>query len=205
MWLLATRQRFFQTKAGPQISKSSFPAGLWRFCTPIQLALAWHEGERFVLSLRAVSQNCAPNGQTGQEGDNAMTANTTVRELLLAPLAAEWIIDGLADQVLHAIAASDDHELVLDADALSDRQARRLLRPLLACLAKRSAAPTGMPINLFRGSLTLATQGPAGPLYFAGEFDNRAGSERLVLRSIDSHAETSGAPRQSSAQKSELA
>ena len=72
-----------------------------------------------------------------------MTAETLISDLLAAPLRPDWTIDWLAEEVLCAIATrGQDHtpEFVLDATATADRQTRRLLRPLLACLATKSAA-----------------------------------------------------------------
>jgi hypothetical protein len=74
-----------------------------------------------------------------------VTANNPIAELLAAPVDPGWTVEALAERVLGAIAAllSDDaqeQEVVLDADATTDRQSRRLLRALLACLAAKSAA-----------------------------------------------------------------
>jgi hypothetical protein len=105
-----------------------------------------------------------------------------IEELLSAPLEAGWTLEGLAARVLDAVATSDDAEWVLDAQSLTNRQARRLIRPLLACLATQSAVEAGTPVNLFTGHLNFKRHGPSGPVWFTGEFDNRPGSERIALR-----------------------
>ncbi len=67
------------------------------------------------------------------ETDNPIvTANTPLTDLLGAPLGPDWTVEGLAEQVLGFIAAQgseEAQEFVLDADATTDRQSRRLLRP----------------------------------------------------------------------------
>ena len=76
-----------------------------------------------------------------------MTADNLIANLLAAPLSADWTIEGLAEQLLSAIGtqpSNESQEFVLDADAPQDSQSRRLLRPLLACLASKSAAETGI-------------------------------------------------------------
>jgi len=116
----------------------------------------------------------------------------SITELLAAPLSPDWTIEGLAEHLLRAIAArqpqtvDEVHELVLDADGGTDRQSRRLLRPLLACLATKSAAETGTPVNLFTGRLCFKRPGPTGAVWITGEFDNRPGSVRVAFRRTDS-------------------
>ena len=92
-------------------------------------------------------------------------------------------------------------EFVIHADATTDRQSRRLLRPLLACLATKSAAEAGSPPNLYGGHLSFKRPGPKGPVWILGEFENRPGSVRVTLRRStsppedpDAKAEAPGAP-----------
>ena len=85
-----------------------------------------------------------------------MTADNPITDLLSAPLSPDWTVDRLAEQVLCAIAArgsEEAQEFVLDAEATTDRQSRRILRPLLACLATKSAAEAGTSPNLYEGRL----------------------------------------------------
>jgi hypothetical protein len=122
----------------------------------------------------------------------------SITELLAAPLTPAWTIEGLAEQLLRAIAArqpqtvGEVQELELDADATTDRQSRRLLRPLLACLATKSAAEAGIPANLFTGRLCFQRPGPTGTVWITAEFDNRPGSVRVAFRRTDCPPQSSG-------------
>jgi hypothetical protein len=121
-----------------------------------------------------------------------VTANNPSIDLLGAPLGPDWTVEGLVEQVLGAIAAqrSDEgQEFVLDADAITDRQARRLLRPLLACLATKSAAEAGTPANLYGGYFSFKRLGPRGPVWILGQFENRPGSVRVTLQRSSSPPE----------------
>jgi hypothetical protein len=126
-----------------------------------------------------------------------VTAKKFITEILAAPLRPDWTVEALAEQLFGALAISQPEAvngvpaLVLDADAITDRQARRLLRPLLACLATKSAAEAGRPVNLFTGPLCFKRPGPAGLVWITGEFDNRPGSVRIALQRSDSPPETS--------------
>ncbi|MBI1913395.1 MAG: hypothetical protein HYS12_01350 [Planctomycetes bacterium] len=91
--------------------------------------------------------------------------------------------------MLGAIAAQrseEAQEFVLDADATTDRQSRRLLRPLIACLATKSAAEAGTPPNLYGGHFSFKRPGPKGPVWILGQFENRQGSVRVTLRRYSS-------------------
>lgn len=107
-----------------------------------------------------------------------MTAENPISELLSAPLGPDWTIDWLAEQVLAAIAAcgpklaADVDELVLDSNTITDRQSRRLLRPLLACLANKGAVEAGTPANLYEGCFVFERPGEQGPVWIFGEFKN---------------------------------
>jgi signal transduction histidine kinase len=114
-----------------------------------------------------------------------VTTDNPITALLSAPLHPDWTVEGLAEQVLDAIAvqpALEGQEFVLDAEAATDRQAQRLLRPLLACLAAKSAAETASVPNLYGGRLSFQRPGPDGSVWIFGHFDNRPGMVRAVLR-----------------------
>ena len=127
--------------------------------------------------------------QPPETGNPLVTANNPITDLLGAPLGPDWTVEGLAEQVLGAIAAQcseEGQEFVLDADATTDRQSRRLLRPLLACLATKSAAEAGTPANLYGGHFSFKRPGPKGPVWILGQFENRPGSVRVTLRRYSS-------------------
>lgn len=114
-----------------------------------------------------------------------MNANTPITELLSAPLAPDWTVEGFTEDVLSAIAAQqseEGQEFVFDADSVADRQARRLLRPLIACLATKAAAEAGTPANLYGGELSFERPGPDGLVRIIGQFENRPGNATLTLR-----------------------
>ena len=72
----------------------------------------------------------APSHQTGNP---IVTANNPLTDLLGAPLDPDWTVEGLAEQVLGAIAgqrSEEGQEFVLDLDATTDRQSRRLLESI---------------------------------------------------------------------------
>jgi hypothetical protein len=109
----------------------------------------------------------------------------SISDLLAAPLGQYWTVDQLAEEVLCAIATrgSDEvQEVVLDAEATQDRQSRRLLRPLLACLAAKSAAEAGTPPNLYGGRLSFQRPGHEGPVWILGQFENTPGTARISFR-----------------------
>src|SRR5437899_1504960 len=100
--------------------------------------------------------------QSHETGNPIVTANNPLTALLGAPLGPHWTVEGLAEQVLGAIAAQrseEGQEFILDANATPDHQSRRLLRPLLACLATRSAAEAGTPANLYGGHISFKRPG----------------------------------------------
>src|SRR5207302_10359176 len=106
-------------------------------------------------------------------------------ELLAAPLGRDWTIEGLAEQLLGTIASQPKEEannLRLDAAAATGRQSQRVLRPLLACLATKSAAEAGTPPNLYGGQLSFKRIGPDGPVWIFGEFENKPGSVRIAFQ-----------------------
>src|SRR5438309_12029237 len=110
----------------------------------------------------------APSHETGNP---IVTAKNPLTDLLATPLGPDWTVEGLAEQVLGAIAAQhseEAQEFVLDAASTTDRQSRRLLRPLLACLASKSAAEAGTPANLYGGHFSFKRPGLRGPVWVIG-------------------------------------
>jgi hypothetical protein len=114
-----------------------------------------------------------------------VTAENPLTDLLAAPLSPDWTIEALAEQLLCTIASQPKEEaknLRLDAAAATDRQSQRVLRPLLACLATKSAAEAGTPANLYGGLLRFKRNGPDGPVWILGEFENKPGSVRVAFQ-----------------------
>ncbi len=114
-----------------------------------------------------------------------MTAENPIAELLAAPLGPDWTIEQLAEQLLDSVVAQPDEEVdgfILDVETIKDRQSQRILRPLLAHLATKSAGESGTTLNLYGGQLSFKRLGPAGPVWIVGQFDNQAGAVRLFLR-----------------------
>jgi hypothetical protein len=123
--------------------------------------------------------------QPHEAGNPTVTADNPITDLLAAPLPPDWTVELLAEQVLAAIATDGPaaaQGFELDANATTERQSRRLLRPLLACLAFKSAAESGTPANLYSGSLSFKRPGPQGAVWIVGRFENRPGTVRIVLR-----------------------
>jgi hypothetical protein len=127
-----------------------------------------------------------------------MTANNLLADILEAPLGPDWTVEALAEQILGTITTRRSQaaeEFVLEADATTQRQSRRLLRPLLACLATMSAAEAGTPADLYGGRLSFERPGSTGPVWILGQFENRPGCVRLTLRRSDSPPEWAGSSR----------
>lgn len=127
-----------------------------------------------------------------------MTDNNLIAEILDAPLGPDWTVEALAERILGTIAARRSdvaEEYVLDAEALTDRQSHRLLRPFLACLAMRSADEAGTPVDLYGGRLSFKRPGSNGPVWILGQFENRPGCVRLTLRCSESPPEWAGSSR----------
>lgn len=130
-----------------------------------------------------------------EKGNSIVTANNLIADLLDAPLGSDWTVEGLAEQLLGTIAARRSEgaeEFGFDADALMDRQTRRLLRPLLAYLATKSAAEAGTPAELYGGRFSFKKSGSNGPVWIVGHFENRPGCVRVTLGRSDSPPEWSG-------------
>ncbi len=119
-----------------------------------------------------------------------MTADNPIAALLAAPVGPDWNVEGLAERVLSAIAthpSEDGHEFVLNANTTTDRQTRRVLRPLLACLAVKSAAEAGASPNLYGGELSFKrADGGGRPMWVLGTFENRPGAVHVALRRVES-------------------
>jgi hypothetical protein len=123
--------------------------------------------------------------QSHEAGNPTVTAENPLTDLLSAPLSPDWTIEGLAEQLLCTIASQPKEEgkkLVLDSASAVDRQSQRVLRPLLACLATKSAAEAGTPPNLYGGQLSFKRIGPDGPVWIFGEFENKPGSVRIAFQ-----------------------
>jgi hypothetical protein len=123
--------------------------------------------------------------QSHETGNRTVTADNPIAELLAAPLSPDWTVEGLAEQLLGAIAARrapESQEFIFDAEASPDGQPRRILRPLLACLATMSAAESGTPTNLYGRCLLFKRAGPEGPVWIFGQFENKPGTVRVAFR-----------------------
>lgn|SRR5487761_1294611 len=132
-----------------------------------------------------------------QAGNPIVNADNPISDILSAPPGPDWTIDRLAEQVLSAIAMPGPKveqkadEFVLDAESVTDRQSQRLIRPLLACLAHKSAAEAGTSPALYQGRLSFKRRGAEGPVWVVGEFENRPGAVRIRLRRSKSPAPNS--------------
>jgi hypothetical protein len=122
--------------------------------------------------------------QSHQAGNQIVRADNPITELLAAPLSPDWTIEGVAEQLISTIASkgSGEQEFALNEEAITDRQSRRLIRPLLACLANMSAAESGVEADIFGGHLSFKREGPEGPVLILGEFGNKLGDVRVKFR-----------------------
>ncbi len=124
-----------------------------------------------------------------EAGNSTVTAENPLTDLLAAPLSPGWTIEGLAEQVLSMIASQPKEQaidLLLDAAATTDRQSQRVLRPLIACLATKSAAEAGRSPNLYEGQLSFKRIGLYGPVWILCDFENKAESTRVSFRRSNS-------------------
>jgi hypothetical protein len=110
-----------------------------------------------------------------------VTTNSAT-ELLAAPLNPDWTIEQLAEQVLCTIAAQSEKEFVLDVTTITDKQSRRLIRPLLACLANMSANESGISDDIYGANLLFKRTGPEGPVWITGQFKNTQSNVRIALQ-----------------------
>src|SRR5262249_48802243 len=76
----------------------------------------------------------------------------------------------------------------------TSRQARRLIRPLLACLAVKFAAEAGTPPEVHGGQLSFKRLGVMGPVFIHGRFENRPGSVHIRLQQSSSPLENGKPP-----------
>jgi hypothetical protein len=121
--------------------------------------------------------------QSHETGNSTVTTDKPITDLLSSPLSSDWTIEGLAERLLTAIVAQPEAQsFVLDAEATTDRQSRRLIRPLLACLATKSGAENGTPVNLYGGELVFERCGPEGPIRIVAQFENKPGMVRIAFR-----------------------
>ncbi len=125
-----------------------------------------------------------------------MSAKNPIRDLLAAPLPSDWTIEELAEQLLATIASQPGEgatDLLVDAAISTDRQTQRILRPLLACLAAKSAAEAGrgIPPNLYGGLLCFKRTSPDGPIWILADFENRPGNVRIAFHRTGSPPENS--------------
>jgi hypothetical protein len=132
--------------------------------------------------------------QSHETGHFIVTSDHLISDLLAAPLSPDWAIERLAEEVLSAIAgrgSEEVREFVLDAEATADGQSRRLFRPLLACLATKSAAEAGTSPNLYGGHIAFKRPGLEGPVWILGQFENKPGTVRVALRCSSSPLQNS--------------
>jgi hypothetical protein len=132
--------------------------------------------------------------ESHETGDPIVTTNNSISALLRTPLGSDWTVEGLAEQVLDVIAAQPGEaaqEFVLDEQTVTDRQSRRLLRPLVACLATKSAAEVGAPANLYGGGLCFKRAGADGPIWILGQYENQPGNVRVTFRRSSSAPDSS--------------
>lgn len=119
-----------------------------------------------------------------------MIAKNPITDALSAPLDSDWTIERLAEQVISAVASQEPEgapaEFVLDANTLTDRQSQRLVRPLVACLAQKSAAEGGTAPRLYEGCLSFKRQSRGAPVWVVGEFKNTPGKVFVTLRRSES-------------------
>ncbi len=111
-------------------------------------------------------------------------------DVLSAPLDSTWTLEGLAERLLSAVAEQPTDFFVLDGAEAMDRQARRLIRPLVACLATMSAAESGTPCDIYGAELSFERTGPNGPVWIFGRFKNTQGEVRVELQSSMSPPES---------------
>lgn len=133
--------------------------------------------------------------QTHETGNPIVTADNLIHDILAAPLGPDWTVEALAEQMLDGIAnqRTDGDEFALDANSITNRQVLRLIRPLLACLANKSAVETGAPVNLYGGHLSFKRAVSNGLVRIIGQFENRPGNVCVMLRRSCSPLDVSSA------------
>jgi hypothetical protein len=109
--------------------------------------------------------------------DNPLPASFPPRSVPIG-LSKGWLT-----KLLDAIAAQREKPYIfLDAEVSTDRQSRRLLRPLLTCLTTKSGAENSKPVNLYSGEFLFKRDGPEGPIWIFGQFENKPGTVRVAIR-----------------------
>lgn len=117
-----------------------------------------------------------------------MIAKNPITDLLTASLDSGWTIERLAEQVISAIASQESQgeratiEFALDGNTITDRQSQRLMRPLVACLAQKSATEDGTAPNLYEGCLAFQRPSLGDPVWVVGEFKNTPEKVFVTLR-----------------------
>jgi hypothetical protein len=123
--------------------------------------------------------------QSPETGNPIMTANP-ITDLLTAPLGADWTVEELAEQLLRTIAVqspSAGQEFILDSGTAGNGQIRRVLRPLLACLATKSATEAGTSPDLYGGRLSFRRPDRVGrSVWIVGQFENKPGMVRAAFQ-----------------------
>jgi hypothetical protein len=190
-----SKHALFPDEGGPAILEVSVPAWIMAilYADPISAGLA-RSGEIRFESQSGLFELRAGMAQSHETGNRTVTADNPITELLATPLSPDWTVEGLAEQLLSAIAArptAESQEFIFDAEDSADQQPRRLLRPLLACLATMSAAESGTSTNLFGGCLLFKRAGPEGPVWILGQFENKPGTVRVAFRRSASPPENS--------------
>ena len=123
--------------------------------------------------------------QSRQTGDLTVIADNPIAAVLEAPLDPEWTVESLAERMLGAIAADPspvEREFIYDIAEGANRQAQRLIRPLLAGLAINSNVEAGASAGLHTGCFSFRRSGVMGPIWIHGQFENRPGCVRLTIR-----------------------
>jgi hypothetical protein len=121
--------------------------------------------------------------QAVQASDPIVTSSHLLIELLGAPLGPGGI-QGLAQKVLSTIYENKaaEQEFILDASGATNPRARKLIRPLIACLAKMSAEQAGVPVSLYGGHISFKRNGPEGWFDILGDFENTHARARATFR-----------------------
>lgn len=118
----------------------------------------------------------------------------TLHELLADPAALTRPLDTLAEQLLARLAAELKPLPPTTRDALPSPQARARFRPLLACLARKSAQENGTAFDPHGGTLTFVRPGLRGPVRITGTFDNHSDAVRLVFHAPEPLPDHTHAP-----------
>jgi hypothetical protein len=182
---MAAREKdaLFPNEGGPAILEIEVPAEIMAilYADPIAAGLA-RSGE--IRSGKWPQRTPRRMGQAHEAGNPTVTTENPIAALLAAPLGPDWSVERLAEQLLSTIASQpkEDESLTLDMASSTDRQFQRVLRPLLACLATKSAAEAGASPHLYGGQLAFKRPGPDGPVWILADFENKPGSVAVTFR-----------------------